>query len=135
MNNKLAASVLLLTTVGCISVSKSVLSPNPTGRILTKEEVTVYFENDSIPQHTRVAILNAKGDSDATSEGKMIDKIREEAGKLGANAIILGAMTEPSTGTRVVSAIFGTTKNRKSQAIAIYAPSLDKHRADASGGD
>ena len=58
----------------------------------------------------------------------MIDKIREEAGKLGANAIILQKMEEPSTGRKVASALLGTSADRKGQAIAIYAPSLDKRR-------
>ncbi len=132
MKKTLLAVVILLMVVGCISVNKSVLTPNPTGRVFTTEEVTVYFETDSIPEHTRVAILNARGDADMTGEGKMIDKLREEAGKLGANAIILGALEEPGTGRRVVAAIFGTSKNREAQAIASYVPSLDQDRGTAS---
>ncbi len=132
MKKTLLAVVILLMVVGCISVNKSVLTPNPTGRVFTTEEVTVYFETDSIPEHTRVAILNARGDADMTGEGKMIDKLREEAGILGANAIILGALEEPGTGRRVVAAIFGTSKNREAQAIAIYVPSLDQDRGTSS---
>jgi hypothetical protein len=132
MKKTLLAVVILLMVVGCISVNKSVLTPNPTGRVFTTEEVTVYFETDSIPEHTRVAILNARGDADTTGEGKMIDKLREEAGILGANAIILGALEEPGTGRRVVAAIFGTSKNREAQAIAIYVPSLDQDRGTSN---
>jgi hypothetical protein len=132
MKKKLIAAVLLTMVFGCISVSKSILASNPTGQVFTAEEVTVYFETDSIPEHTRLAILNAKGDSDMTDEGEMIDELREEAGTVGANAIILDAFKEPGTGQRVVAAIFGTTKNRKVQAIAIYVPSLDEERSTSS---
>lgn len=125
MSKKLWLTVLACLFVGCVSVNKSILVPSPTGRTFALAEVAVFFQSDSIPENTRVAILNAKGDADMTGEGKMIDKLREEAGKLGANAIILGDLEEPGTGQRLVSAVFGTSKNRESQAIAIYVPSLD----------
>lgn len=74
----------------------------------------------------RIAILNAKGDVDATNEGEMIDKLRKEAGKLGANAIILGEIEEPGTGAKVAKAFIGTSADRRTQAMAIYVPSLRK---------
>ena len=90
-----------------------------------KSEVQVYFESDEIPENTRVAILSGKGSETYTNESDLIDKLREEAGKLGANAIILGEMEDPSAGKQFVSALFGTSSDRKGQAIAIYVPSLD----------
>ena len=118
----------LLLLAGCVSVNKSILAPNPTGRTFALDQVTVYFESDSIPEHTRLAILNAHGDIDTTDEADMIDELREEAGKLGANAIILGDIEEPGTGARIAGAVFGTTTERETQAIAIYAPSIDPGR-------
>jgi hypothetical protein len=118
----------LLLLAGCVSVNKSILAPNPTGRTFALEDVAVYFESDSIPEHTRVAILNAHGDIDTTDEADMIDELREEAGKLGANAIILGDIEEPGTGARIVGAVFGTTTERETQAMAIYVPSIDRER-------
>jgi uncharacterized protein YbjQ (UPF0145 family) len=35
-------------------------------------------------------MLDAKGDTDMTDEGDLLNKLRQEAGKLGANAIIGG---------------------------------------------
>ena len=119
--------LLVMVIAACgVAVNKSVLTPNPSGAIFAKEAVSVFFSTDSIPTHTRVAIMNAKGSDDWTKEGQMIDKLREEAGKLGANAIILQKMEEPSTGRKVASAVFGIGADRKGQAIAIYVPSLDK---------
>ncbi len=125
MLTRAMAGLWLLAAVACVSVNKSVLAPNPTGRTFGEQDVYVYLPDDSIPEHTRVAILNAKGDSDVTDEGDMIDKLREEAGKLGANAIILGELEEPGTGARVAAALLGTSSNRETQAIAIYVPSTD----------
>src|SRR5688500_3939260 len=120
--------VCLLLFFGCVSVNKSILAPNPPGRTFSVDEVTVYFESDTIPEHSRLAILNAHGDIDTTDEADMIDELREEAGKLGANAIILGDIEEPGTGARIAGAVFGTTTERETQAIAIYVPSVDPAR-------
>ena len=127
MNARVVLFCLLLLA-GCVSVNKSILAPNPTGRNFAIDQVTVYFESDSIPEHTRLAILNAHGDMDTTDEADMIDELREEAGKLGANAIILGDIEEPGTGARIAGAVFGTTTERETQAIAIYVPSIDPDR-------
>ena len=51
----------------------------------------------------------------------MWNSMRKKAGKLGANAIILDAMSEPSAGAKVASMIFGVGgAQRKGKAIAIY---------------
>ena len=118
--------VALLTA--CVSVNKSILAPNPTGRRFATEDVYVYLQRDTVPDHTRIAILNARGDVDVTNEGEMIDKLREEAGKLGANAIILGEIDEPGTGARIAGAVFDIPTERETQAIAIYVPSRDPQR-------
>jgi hypothetical protein len=52
----------------------------------------------------------------------MIDKLRSEAGKLGANAIYLRTVEDPGTGERVASAIFGTEADRDSEALALWCP-------------
>lgn len=120
--------LLGLSLAACVSVNKSILAPNPTGRTFEMESVYVYLEGDSVPEHTRLAILNARGDTDVTDESDMIDKLREEAGKLGANAIILGEIDEPGTGTRIAAAILDFQTERESQALAIYVPSRDPAR-------
>lgn len=120
--------LFLATVAGCVSVNKSILAPNPTGRTFRVEQVYVYLPEDSLPEHTRLAILNAKGDAESTDEAEMIDELREEAGKLGANAIVLGELEEPGTGALIARAFFGTTANRETQAIAIYVASRDPGR-------
>lgn len=114
--------VTSLGVLGCVSVNKSVLmsglEPVPMG------DVQVFFEGDDVPEHSRVAILHAAGSEGWTNPSQMIDKLREEAGKLGANGIILVGITEPTVGERLVNAIVaGTTDGeRKGEAIAILIP-------------
>jgi len=56
-----------------------------------------------------------------TSEEQMWDSMRKKAGKFGANAIILDAMSEPSAGAKVASMFLGVGgAERKGKAIAIY---------------
>ncbi len=120
--------IATLALTGCVTVSKSVLTDAYRDRPVLMERVHVYFADDSIPEHTRVAILSAEGDDSMTDRGEMIDRLREEAGKLGANAIVLRDIREPGTGERVVNAIFTGTASgqRRGDAIAIYVPGLDR---------
>jgi len=50
----------------------------------------------------------------------MYKEIRKKAGSLGANAIILDSLSEPTAGDKIVNAIIGTPNTRKGKAIAIY---------------
>ena len=123
MRIRLAMLGLLLGLAACVTVSKSILDRSFMATPIPAEEVQVYLPGDEIPAHTRVAILSAEGDVDLTNEGEMIDKLREEAGQLGANAVVLGEIESPGTGALVAKAILGTSANRKTQAIAIFVPS------------
>jgi len=110
------AAVLLIG--GCVTVGKSVLmdrsaTPVPEARVY------VFLPSDSIaPSCERVAILNAQGSTDFTNESQMIDKMREEAGKLGANAILLQSIEDPGGAERFASAIFGTEADRDGEGLS-----------------
>lgn len=121
---------LLVLLGGCVSVNKSVLDASFQDRPVPREEVRVFFADDEIPPHVRVAILSASGESEFTNQGQMIDKLREEAGKLGANAIVLDEVREPTAGERAVNAFFGgiASGTRRGGAIAI------RIRAGEGGG-
>ena len=117
---------LLLVLAACVTVSKSVLDRSFEASPVSRERVHVYLPGDEIPEPTRVAILSAKGDADITDEGEMIDRLREEAGKLGANAIVLGDIREPGVGEKVASAFLETSADRRGQAVAIFVPELER---------
>lgn len=120
----LVGTMLLLGA--CVSVNKSILDRSMMATPVPRDDVHVYLPGDSVPEHRRIAILNGKGDVDMTNEGQMLDKLREEAGKLGANAIILGETEDPGTGAKVAKAFLGTSANRKTEAMAVFVPSLRK---------
>lgn len=122
------AAVLLaaLLAAGCVTVGKTVLDSSFQANPVPRDDVYVYLPGDTVPEHTRVAILDAEGDADVVDNSDLLNKMREEAGKLGANAIVLGEMTDPGTGARIAEAIFGTTANRTGRAVAIFVPSRQR---------
>jgi len=125
MKRLLWLGVIVVGLAACVHVSKSVLSESYMGSPLPPGEVTVWLAsmNDSIPSNCeRVAILHASGAQDYTNEGQIFDKLREEAGKLGANAVYVQNMEDAGTGERVVDAIFGTGSDRDSDALALHCP-------------
>lgn len=122
MRRFLCVVIASVAVSACVSVNKSMLDSSFERQPLPPEEVQVFFADDELPEHTRVAILHASGDSGMTDEAKMIDRLREEAGKVGANAIVLDDLREPSSGERAVNALFtgyaGGT--RRGEALAIH---------------
>ena len=118
--------VLLLLLSACVSVSKSVLMDRSATPV-PQHDVYVFLDNGEVPTDCeRVALLNASGDDTFTNEGQMIDKLRQEAGKLGGNAILLQGMEDPGAGERFASALFGTRSDRDGQAVALWCPSRVK---------
>ncbi|MEM7494579.1 MAG: hypothetical protein AAF471_00225 [Myxococcota bacterium] len=111
----------LFLLVSCFSLNKSLLSRRHQHLPVPTEEVYVYSPGEEEPEnYEKIAILYAKSD-ELVAESSIIDKFREESGKLGANAIILkGELVGPDTGDRVANAVFGTPSERRGQAIAIY---------------
>lgn len=117
-----ALQPMLLLVTGCVTVHKSVLMDR-SGMPVPREDVYVFLSDDSIPETCeRVALLHGSGDEEFTDEADMLDRFREEAGKLGANAVHLRGMEDPGTGERVASAILGTRSDRDGYAVALWCP-------------
>jgi hypothetical protein len=117
---RLLLAALLLT--GCVHVSKTVLIDR-SDMPVPKDSVYVYLANDTIPDSCeRVAILHASGEQDLTDEGQMIDELRSESGKLGANALHLLTMEDAGTGERIAAALFETEADRDAEALALWCP-------------
>lgn len=116
--------VLAVVASGCVHVSKSVLDHGYQAYPYMEHEVDVFLVGDVPPDDCdRVAILHASGSNNA-SETKIIDKLREEAGALGANAIHIQSAEDAGTGERVLAEVFGTVSDKDWDALALYCPSL-----------
>ena len=117
-----AAAFCVLLLSGCVTTNASMLGTASTQRpVVPPENVALYRNADQVPRrYEEVALLNSEGDSNFTNEAKMFESMKKKAGEVGANAIILDALSEPSGGAKVAAAIFGVSAERKGKAVAIY---------------
>jgi hypothetical protein len=114
--------VVFCFMAACASTSGVKIGTGPTRPALKWNQVAVYRSADQVPgKYEEVALLVYSGDSVWSSEKSMWKSLQRKAGKMGANAIILDAVTEPKDGAKIVSlALFGGGPDRKGKAIAIF---------------
>jgi hypothetical protein len=120
MKRVLIAGAAMLLLTACVSTNATVLGQSTVSAPINPAAVVIYRTAAQVPATYReVALLNSRGDYAMTNERKMFESMKTEAAKLGANGIILDAVTEPSPGIKVAAAIFGVSADRKGKAIAI----------------
>ena len=133
---KIAVAALVLTTA-CIGVKRAVvvdLSDHP----VPPEEVTIFLPEDNVPGDCeRMALLAATGDL-SRDYGDLLQKLREEAGELGANALHIQIMSEAGnwagfnpTGINDPRDLQLAQRGRDTRAFALYCLS-GKGQSEAS---
>ena len=123
MKKKSLALLLLFIAfmAACVSVNSTRLGTAAYRQPVPAEQVAIYLTADKVPgKYEEIALLNARGDSTWSSEAGMFKQMKKKAGRMGANAIILDAVSEPSAGAKIAGAIFGVGAERKGKAIAIF---------------
>ena len=119
-------TMLLLTLVAvvgaCVSTNATMLNPSPVARPpVPPDQVRIYRTAAQVPgKYEEVALLNSTGESNWTNEQAMFESMRKKAGEVGANAVILDAVTEAGAGAKVAAAVFGVGTQRKGKAVAIF---------------
>ena len=111
IRNLLLICVIALIAIGCASEKTILLNPSAVPfDPVPWEEVHVYRSEADVPEEfIEIAIVSSKEEEVLTTEGQtalsvevqMIKKMKEKAGKLGANAIVL----QDDLGTKKISAI------------------------------
>lgn len=116
----LAVAVAALLTA-CVSTQATRLGTSAVRAPVAPDSVAIYRSAAQVPGcYEEVALLTSSGDYQMTNEAKMFDSMRKKAGEVGANGVILGAVSEPGTGAKVAQAFLGTAANRRGKAVAIY---------------
>jgi hypothetical protein len=98
MMKRLAAVTIAALVTGCVSANVTRLVPTVYEPI-SPEEVTVLVDirellADTI-RYERLAVINMSGDRGGmTDQTDLLNKAREEAAKLGANAIIISGYSQ-----------------------------------------
>ena len=118
---RLLLAALVMVAAACVQTNATRLGPVTARPAVPEDQVVIYRTADKVPgKYEEVALLNSTGESSWTNEEKMMNSMRKKAGELGANAIILDAISEPSAGAKVAGAFLGTGAQRKGKAIAVF---------------
>jgi len=116
---------MLAFLTGCVSVSATRLEAGPPRPAVTPDKVRIYRTAQQVGRpYDEVALLTASGDYSMTNESQMYEGMRKKAAAVGANGVVLDAVSEPTTGQRVAQAFLGTPAQRKGKAVAIYIDPL-----------
>ena len=112
----------LLISMACVSTNATMLNPSPVARApVAADQVHIYRTAAQVTgRYEELALLNATGEASWTNEQAMLESMRKKAGELGANGIILDAVTEPGAGAKVAAAFLGVGAERKGKALAIF---------------
>ncbi len=118
----LAVVFIIAQFAACVHTNATVLDAANIREPIDPADVVIYTTAGKVPgDYEEIALLNSKADSASTSEAQMFKSMRKKAAKLGANAIILDAVSEPTVGAKIAAAVlFGTGAERKGKALAIY---------------
>lgn len=120
---RLASSGVLIIGLlpACVTTNATRLGNGAARPFIPSTQVAIYRTADQVPgRYEEVAVLNSTGTSQWTNEAQMFENMRQKAGQMGANAVILDGLSEPGAGAKVAAAIFRTTTERKGRAIAVY---------------
>ena len=105
----------------CVSTNAVQLNPGVARAPVCPNAVQIFTSADRVGKpYVEIAVLNSKGESQWTDERKMFESQRNKAAKMGANGLIMDGIKEPSAGSKVAGAIFGTGTQRKGTATAIW---------------
>lgn len=118
----IATLLAVVALSGCVTTNATMLGTASAQRApVLPQNVALYRTADQVPgEYEEVALLNSSGSSTATDEAKMFESMKEKAGEIGANGVILDSLSEPGAGAKVAAAIFGVSAERKGKAVAIY---------------
>ena len=123
MNNKLLSVFLcgfVLLGLNCLHTDAIRLDSSTQYPPVPSEEVRIFTTEEELEKfdYVKVAVITSKGDSNWTRRVKMIESMREKAGSLGANAILLPNFNEPGAGTKLLGAVLGQAVYRRAEVIA-----------------
>jgi hypothetical protein len=113
---------IVMQFAACVRTNTTVLDQSKIREPIDPNDVVIYTTASKVPgDYEEIALLNSKADSASTSEAQMFKSMRKKAAKVGANAIILDAVSEPTVGAKIAAAVlFGTGAERKGKALAVY---------------
>jgi len=117
----LIVASFIFSMIACMSTKAVRLGESVSRPAIPWKQIKVYRSADQVTgKYEEVALLMTTADTMWTSEKGMWNSMKKKAAKMGANAIILDAVSEPGAGAKVLGAVLGVGTERKGKAVAIY---------------
>lgn len=117
----LIVASFIFSSMACMSTKAVRLGESVSRPVIPWQQIKVYRNADQVKgKYEEVALLMTTADTMWTSEKGMWNSMKKKAAKMGANAIILDAVSEPGAGAKVLGAVLGVGTDRKGKAVAIY---------------
>ena len=114
------AAALALAVSGCVNVEATRLSAGQPLAPLAASQVTIYLSPDKVPgSYKEIALLEANGDGNATTERDFYESMRKKAAKLGANGVILEPGLEPGPTLKIAASLLDINYTRYRHAVAV----------------
>lgn len=139
-NNIKGITLALTLAVGsaCAGVRKTTTDVNPSlSRAPTcAAAIAVYNSRADVPfDYYELAWIEAQGNSVWTTDNQLQQQIRNGAGKVGANAVIVNPVEQNKTAVKVLGEVVGAkSATQKASALAIYMPGDAARVRTACGG-
>lgn len=133
----LLAPLLLAALAGCVSASVIPLGERNLAPV-PEEDVLVYESLEDLPEgaeYRKVALIRAEANDDWDDRGDLVEKMREEAARAGANAIVLRGFEDPSTGEKIAEAFLGIEGRVTGECLAIRLAPRGTEGEDAGEGE
>jgi hypothetical protein len=128
MRGRVVVMVVLGAAVGlmgCHTKARTVdVSPNLTRRPTCANAVTVFEGRGDVPtNYYELAWVEAEGNSVWTSDDQIVQRMKTEAAKVGANGLIANPVQANKTGVNVLGEAVGAhTATARASGLAIWMP-------------
>ena len=106
---------------GCVNTNSVLFDPTARYAPVHESQVRIFLDREDVPwEHEDVALIHADADETFTNEADLLEAIREEAARLGADGVVLSWMEEPTSADRLADwVVDGDIARRRGQAVAI----------------
>lgn len=122
----IALACALAVGSACAGVKKTTTDLNPSvSRPSTcAAAIAVYNSRADVPyDYYELAWIQATGNSVWTTDNQLQTQIRNGAGKVGANAVIINPVTQSKSTVKILGeAVGANSATQKATALAIYMP-------------
>ena len=113
-------AALLVALAACQQVKVSNLGPAPARPPLPTASVRLFYSREAVPfRYDEIALLSMDADWLADDREDIYRALRKRAGEIGANAVIVAPIADPTTGEKVAAVLY-TSGGLRGNAIAVF---------------